>query len=313
MNKHDFRIRNYRPSDFDNYMRLHIETNKLDRSGRNISKKRLTEELGHPCFFPENNLFIAECGDNIIGYAGVFLESGIKRAVLDCLVHPVHRKKGIATELFHHSIRHAKRAGSRVVQICVKEANLAAKHMASRLAFESIRYFLELRLDLNGVQLPDVKPGEYIIRALGHGEEDKLTQVQNRAFADSWGFNPNTRDEIAYRINSSGCSLENILVAFIRNRPVGYCWTRMNVEDNPAPGKFKGNIHMLGVDPDFRRKGIGRNVLLAGLSYLSSNGVTVVELTADGEDPKALTLYESVGFEAYSRSEWYEKKLRSFQ
>jgi mycothiol synthase len=309
MNKYDFKVRNYRPSDFDDYMQLHVEANRLDRSGRRISKKRLTEELGHPSFFPEKNLFIAERGGNIIGYAAVFLELVIKRAIFDCLIHPMHRKKGIAAELFHHSNRHAKRAGSRVVQICVKETNLAAKHMASRLGLEFIRYFVELRLDLNDAQLPDVKPGEYIIRALGHGEVDELTEVQNKAFADSWGFNPNTRDEIAYRINSSGCSSENILVAYLRNRPVGYCWTRVNVEDNPDPGKFKGNIHMLGVDPDFRRKGIGRNVLLAGLSYLNSNGVTVVELTADGEDPKALALYESVGFELYSRSEWYEKKL----
>jgi mycothiol synthase len=309
MNKYDFKIRNYRPSDFDDYMRLHIEASSLDQSGRRISKKRLTEELEHPSFFPEKNLFVAEHGGNIIGYAAVFLESVIKRALLDCLIHPMHRKKGIAAELFHHSIRHAKLAGSRVVQICVKETNLAAKHMASRLGLEFIRYFVELRLDLNDAQLPDVKPGEYIIRALGHGEVDKLTEVQNKAFADSWGFNPNTRDEIVYRINSSGCSPENILMAFLGDRPVGYCWTRKNVEDNPAPGEFKGNIHMLGVDPDFRRKGIGRNVLLAGLSYLSSNGVTVVELTADGEDLKALALYGSVGFEVYSRSEWYEKKL----
>ena len=309
MNKDDFTIRNYRPSDFDDYIRLHIEANRLDRSGRSISKKRLTEELGHPSFSPENNLFIAESGGNIIGYASVFLESVIKRALLDCLIHPMHRKKGIAAELIHHSIRHAKWAGSRVVQVCVKETNLAAKHMASRLGFEYIRYFLELRLDLNDVRLPDVKPGEYIIRALGHSEVDKLTEVQNKAFADNWGFNPNTRDEIAYRINSNGCYAENILAAFLGDRPVGYCWTRINVEDISAPGKFKGNIHMLGVDPDFRRKGIGRNVLLAGLSYLNSNAVAVVELTADGEDPKALALYESVGFEVYSRSEWYEKKL----
>jgi mycothiol synthase len=309
MSKYDFKIRNYHPNDFDNYMRLRIETNRLDRAGRRISKRHLTEELGHPSFSPENNLFIAERGDNIIGYAGVFLEPVIKRALLDCLVHPMHRRKGIAAELIHHSIRHAKWAGSRVVQICVKEANLAAKRMASRLGLEFIRYFFELRLDLKDVRLPDAKPGEYIIRSLGHGEVDKLTQVQNKAFADNWGFNPNTRDEIAYRINSSGCSPEHILVAFLGDRPVGYCWTRINPEDVSAPSKFKGNIHMLGVDPAFRRKGIGRNVLLAGLYYLNSNGVTVVELTADGEDPKALALYESVGFEVYSRREWYEKKL----
>jgi ribosomal protein S18 acetylase RimI-like enzyme len=49
--------------------------------------------------------------------------------------------------------------------------------------------------------------------------------------------------------------------------------------------------------------------LLAGLADLKSKGVSNVELTADGEEPVALGLYESVGFERCSRNEWYEKKL----
>jgi ribosomal protein S18 acetylase RimI-like enzyme len=66
---------------------------------------------------------------------------------------------------------------------------------------------------------------------------------------------------------------------------------------------------MLGVDPAYRKQGIGRNVLLAGLADLQSKGVTIVELTADGEDLKAMGLYESVGFKVWSRTEWYQKKL----
>jgi mycothiol synthase len=72
---------------------------------------------------------------------------------------------------------------------------------------------------------------------------------------------------------------------------------------------MEGEIHMLGVDPDFRKKGIGRTVLLAGLADLKSKGVTIVKLTVNGEDPVALGLYESVGFEVCSRTEWFEKKL----
>ncbi len=79
--------------------------------------------------------------------------------------------------------------------------------------------------------------------------------------------------------------------------------------DNPAAGGIKGEIHMLGVDPDFRKRGIGRSILLAGLSHLKSKGVEIVRLTADGEYPAALSLYESVGFKASSRTEWFEKKL----
>ena len=309
MDKNYFKIRNYRRGDFDNYVQLHVETNGLDRSERSISKQRLAESLEHPSFHPEIDLFVAEHGGSIIGYAAVFLEAAIKRAILECMIHPLHRKKGIATKLIRRAIRHAEEAESKVVQISVPEINLPARNLASRLGFKFIRHFCELKLGLNNIRLAGFKPSGYIIRSLGRDEADKLTHIQNRAFADSWGFNPNTPDEIAYRINLSCCSPENIMMAYLKNHPIGYCWTRIMLEDNPAAGSMKGEIHMLGVDPDYRKKGIGRNVLLAGLADLKSKGVTIVELTADGEEPAALGLYESVGFEVCSRTEWYEKKL----
>ena len=303
------KIRNYRPSDFEDYVQLHTETIKLDRSERSISKQRLAESLEHPSFHPEIDLFVAEHGGRIIGYAAVFLEAAIKRAILECMIHPLHRKKGIATKLIGRAIRHAEAAESKVAQVNVPEINLPARNLASRLGFKFIRHFYELKLDLNNIRLPDFEPSGYIIRRLGHNEADKLTHIQNHAFADSWGFNPNTPEEIAYRINTSSCSPENIMMAYLKNYPIGYCWTRIMLEDNPAAGRMKGEIHMLGVDPAYRKKGIGRNVLLAGLADLKSKGVTIVELTADGEEPAALGLYESVGFEVCSRTEWYEKKL----
>ena len=280
-----------------------------DQSGRCISKQRLAEDLGHPSFHPQNDLFVAESGGNIIGYAGVFLEPGIQRAILECMIHPQHRRNGVATALLREVSRHSEEAGSRKLQVCIPQTNLVARSLASRLGFQFIRHFHQMKLDLDTIRLPHPEPSGYVIRSLGHAEADKLTFIQNRAFADSWGFNPNTPDEIAYRINLSSCSPENIRMAYLKNRPIGYCWTRIMIGDDSTTGSAKGEIHMLGVDPDFRSKGIGRNVLLAGLADLKSRGATIIELTADSEDQAALGLYESVGFKFHSRAEWYEKKL----
>ena len=309
MRKNTLKIRNYRAEDFENYVHLHTETNKLDRSGRSLSERRLAEDLEHPSFYPENDLFIAECDGRIIGYASVFLEAAIKRALLDCLVHPQHRKEGIATSLLHHGIRHAREAELKMVQVSIPEINQPARKLVLRLGFKHIRHFFEYKLDLNNIRLPDPTPGGYTIRSLGPDEADELTHIQNRAFADSWGFNPNTSAEIAYRINSSSSSPENTLVVCLGNRIVGYCWMRLMMAETPEAGGIEGEIHMLGVDPDFRRRGIGRKVLLAGLSHLKFKGVTTIRLTADGEDPAALALYESVGFKRASRIDWFEKRL----
>ena len=66
---------------------------------------------------------------------------------------------------------------------------------------------------------------------------------------------------------------------------------------------------MLGVDPDHWGRGIGKQVLLAGLSYLKSRGLRVVELTVDSKNKAACALYSSVGFKLWTSSLWYEKKL----
>ena len=204
-------IRNYQTSDFENYARLHIETEKLDQTGHHVSKQILAEALGHPSFHPRDDLFLAQDGQHLIGFASVFLEPGIGRALLDGLVHPGFRRKGVATDLFEHAIKHAKAAGIGVVQISLPETNLAAKQMLSGLGLNLFRHFIGYKLDISNLNMPEVLPGKYNFRNLQPGEEEELTDIQNCSFTDTWGFNPNTPAEIAYRINSSSCKPENVI------------------------------------------------------------------------------------------------------
>ena len=302
-------IRNYQPTDFENYVRLRLETAMRDHSGDPVSEQLIAETLGHPSFHPATNLFLAAGDQSLIGSASMFLEPGLGRALLDGLVHPLYRRKGIGTDLIANATKYAGKAGITVAQISIPETNLAAKKMLSELGFRFFRYFIGYRLDLTTTKLPDITTGKYVFRSLQSGEEEELTVIQNRSFADTWGFNANTRKEITYRINSSSCTPENVIMVYLADRPVGYCWTRIFQTGNSTPRIKKGEIHMLGVDPDFRQQSIGRNVLTAGLSYLKHQKVGIVELMADGEMPAALALYESAGFKKIMRAEWYEKKL----
>lgn len=302
-------IRNFQQDDFEAYLRLHLESEKIDRAGRRVSRSLLAEALGHPGFKPEDDLFLVHGDENVIGYIRVFLEPAIGRALVDGLVHPRHRRNGIATALFGHVLRRAQAGGAGRVQVCIAENNLAAGQFCERLGLKFIRYFIGYRLDLTTVRLPEIKTDNFLFRSLRPGEEDKLTAIQNRAFAGTWGFNPNTRDEISYRIHSSTCTPEDVVMVYREDIPIAYCWTRIFHEGRESDVASRGEIHMLGVDPDFRKQSIGKNVLLAGLSHLEYEGVRLVELKADSGMPAALALYESAGFERYMRAKWYELKL----
>jgi len=269
----------------------------------------LSEGLGRPNYLPEQDLFIAELTGKVIGYIDARAELGIGRALLDCLVHPEHRRKGLATGLFHHASRRARELGARVAHVNVLEDNVAAKALLSKLGFGFVRRFLHLTLELSEVHLPETEQGALSSRHLQAGEEDKLTRIQNRSFAGTWGYNPTDVEETVYRLNLTGRSPEDVILICEGDRPVGYCWTLVDPEASAAAGTNVGRIYMLGVDPDYQGSGIGKQALLAGLAHLKSKGIEVAELTVDSQNPAACALYESGGFKISSTSAWYEKTL----
>ena len=304
-----YKIRNYSSDDFDKYLQLHVESEQLEPSGRFISAQDLSDKLGRPGFTPQKDLFVAEFNATLVGCLSVTLELGIQRALLEGLVHPQHRRKGIATKLFSSSMQRVKASGVRAVQISVLEDNATAKSFLTKLECQFIRNFFEMRLDIYNTRLPAAGRDSITSRRLKPMEENLLTEIQNRCFTGTWGFNPNTTEDIACRLNMQGRSPDNVILTFLEDKLAGYCWTLINAEENAKREKKKGLIHMLGVDPDYRNREIGKAVLLNGLEDLKGKGVDIVELTVDSQNPAACSLYESVGFEVYAKTEWYEKAV----
>jgi mycothiol synthase len=305
-----YTFRNYSSNDFDNYVQLHFESEQLEPSGRFLCAQGLSDNLGRPNFAPETDLFVAESSGNLVGCLSVTLEPGIQRALLDGLVHPLHRRTGIATELFSSSLQRVSKSSITSAQVSVLETNASAKGLLNHLTFAFIRHFFEMRLDINSVRLPTARQGASNSRRLKRGEENLLTEIQNRCFTDAWGFNPNTEEEIAYRLNMHGRSPDDVILTYLDDLPVGYCWTIINAEENKKRKKSKGLIHMLGVDPHYRQREIGKAILLNGLTDLKAKGVDTVELTVDSQNPAACSLYESMGFEVYAKTEWFEKSVK---
>ena len=309
MNDSSFIVRNYQPADFNKFVWLLAEAEKLEPTGRSVSPQVITERLGRPNYSPEQNLFVTGTAKKIVGYMDVTPELAIGRVILECWVYPEHRRKGLATKLLGCAMQRARELGTSVAHVNIAEDNEVAGKVLIRLGFKPVRRALELRLDMAKIRGHDIEQAYSDCRHLQRGEEDKLTNIQNRAFAEHWGYNPNTIEEIIYQTNLSGCSPEDVVLLCDGDKVVGYCWTRKTGEAGDAIGKSTGQIFMLGADPDYRGKGAGKKVLLAGLAYLKNQGLPVAELTVDSENKVACALYRSIGFEVRTSSLWYEKVL----
>jgi mycothiol synthase len=298
-------VRNYRPADFDKYALLRAEVEEAEPTGRCVSPQFIAEQLRRPNYCPKEDLFVAEMGDVIVGYMDIEAEVAIRRVVLDCAVLVAYRRRGLATKLFNRAMNRIKKLRVKAVHVNIRQDNAVAVKTLTKLGFRLIRHFIELQLDISRI---DDLDGQLAMewRYLQPGQEDELTKLQNLAFTDAWGYNPNTVETITFRINQSTCSRRDIILAYDQDRAVGCCWTGVSYEQG-MPSVRKGRIHMLGVAPDYRGKGLARQLMVIGLTRLRERGIRVAELTVDSENKAAYALYESLGFEVQARTLWYEK------
>lgn len=298
-------IRNYQPADFDNYVRLRQQAERLEPGGRAVSPQAVAEYLSRPNYSPEQDLFVVEISGDIVGYMDMTPELDIGRVVLDGWLRPEHRRKGLAAKLLGCALRRAGELGAGVIHVNVMENNEVARTALSRLGFKCVRRFLEFKLDLDRLNWEEANQAAQECFGFWYGDEEKLTRIQNRCFEGTWGYNPNTVATITYRTHLSHFSPEDVVLTYEGDKVTGYCWT----EITPRRDEREGRICMLGVDPDYRGRGISRRLLLAGLAYLKSKGVRVAVLTVDSENEAASALYRSAGFELWANSLWYEKAV----
>jgi len=307
MNQARITVRNYRPADFHRYVLLQTEVEEADPTGRCVSSHFIAQQLGRPNYCPGQDLLVAEVADAIVGYMDIEVELAISRVILDCAVHPAYRRRGLATKLFSRAMNRIRGLGVEAAHVNIREDNVVAAKTVTKLGFSLIRQFLELRLDVGHAD--DTETYRAIKWSyLQPGQEDELAKLQNRAFADAWGYNPNTAETIAFRIGQSSSSPRDIVLAYDQGKAIGCCWTGIICEQG-MPSVRKGRIHMLGVEPGQRGKGMGRELMVIGLNRLRERGLGIAELTVDGENKAACALYESLGFSVQARTLWYEKLI----
>jgi mycothiol synthase len=301
-------IRNYRADDFEEFVRFHREIKKQGSSSPAMTWT-IVERLQRPHYNPTQDLFLATAGKNIIGYLDVSRETGIDRIVLVGEINPAERRKGIATSLLNQALHYGSTTGIQRAHVNICEENVAAIELLHKLGFRLARRFIEFSLRLTDSQIPVLPETALSCRSLRYGEEQVLTDLQNRVFAGTWGFNPNTKEDIIHCLKLQGCSHHDVILLVKEDSIIGYCWTVPQINETHTSDGKTSRIYMLGVAPEHRRQGAGKLLLSAGLCYLKERETHSVVLTADSENTTACMLYLAAGFKATSTSLWYEKSL----
>jgi mycothiol synthase len=301
-----FVIRNYLSSDFDRLADFYGRTAEHASLLGNSCSEFLIQKLKRPGYDPSKYFFVAEQKKKLIGYADLVYEEQIKRAIADIFVYPPYRHQGLGKEFMDRLLWRSRDLSAKSLQAHVPEFNQEASSFLLKQNFSLVRYFHTLQMDISKILFVDWDFKDSILKNFRMGEEGELAALQNKIFSGSWGFCPNTVEEIKYYLQLTGCRIDEVMCIEAKGRKIGYVWPHKLPKDS---GKIHMRIHMLGVDPAHQGKGLGRKLFQKALYHMYNSGAKTVELTVDSQNTPAVSLYDSLGFKLKLRSLWYEKIL----
>ena len=274
-------------------------------SPKAYSSDSMRQVLEHPSCAPERDIFLATFNGVPAGFVHVSAELTIGRTIASCGVVESFREQDIERALITAAAEHAMGLGARVLHIQAGSSDPKAQRLLRSAGFEAVASYWNMRWEVGTP--PELSlPEGFALRSFILGQDEKaLTELQNSAFGDTWGFCPNTGREIAASVRLDRCDPAGIFFVEEDGLAVAYCWTTR------ARNSFGsiGWISMAGARSEYRGIGVGRAAVTAGMAYLQAESVDGVELEVDAGNVRARELYAKLGFKKTSETLWFEKRL----
>jgi mycothiol synthase len=290
-----------------------------DGTGIGTSVEELQQTLSDPSVDAARNFRLWEAAGVLVGYGELY------SAMSD---------EGVQTRLFFYAAPHAPERdalGKEIVawaeqrsaeigkahdlptnlRVTALEADAWRRKILEQAGFMIERYALDMLMLLDG-PLPEADlPDGFTLRVARRNDAAHWTTLYNQSFVDQWDYRPWTPEQFTQWFDDPDNNPELCLIA---QAPDGtfaaFCWCTIFAAENERLGYNEGHVDLLGARPDFRKRGLGRAMLLHGLRRLQAAGVQVARIGVDATNPSgAGRLYESVGFRTAATWIHYVKVL----
>jgi ribosomal protein S18 acetylase RimI-like enzyme len=183
-------------------------------------------------------------------------------------------------------------------------SNGALLRELERRGFELIRHSQRMEIALDVPSVAPVWPEGGEVRTFRTGDEALFHSVQQESFADSWEPVEISLDEWTQQYVGTPRFVSDLwLLAVVEGEPAGVAIC------HPHPGDAElGWVGELGVLRAFRRRGLGRALLLEAFRRFRERGLRRAALSVDSASPTgANRLYEQAGMRAAARFDIYER------
>ncbi len=296
----------------------------VDQLGHYYSVSELRRELSEPGFDPAQDvrMWIDEAGQ-LIAYAQMWIPRHSEQSVtadgfLWFRVHPTVRGWGIEPNILAWgevrigNVGRSRNLPARLRSSC-RDSQGDRLLLLQNCGFVYERCFLRMERSLaEPIPMPQFPAGFTLSHSQGQQGIEARLDLHNQAFSDHWSFYPATIEELMHEETDENYRAELELLAIAPDGSyAAFCCCEIDREDNAQRGCQVGGIGSLGTRREFRRQGLGRAMLLAGLQKLRLEGMEVAKLGVDTENVNlALGLYESVGFRRVFANLAYVKEAK---
>ena len=127
-------------------------------------------------------------------------------------------------------------------------------------------------------------------------DREKIIKISMEIFEDSYEDARNRVDDCL------DTRLREQYLAVLNDKIIGLC--SINLEEDEV------SIFGLGIIPEYRRQGYGKELLRLIVDSLLQREKTKITLMVDRENTPAIELYAQLGFQIATTFEYYRKKLK---
>jgi GNAT superfamily N-acetyltransferase len=238
------------------------------------------------------NEFMYYVDSELVGYIGISCFDGFNLEV-NGMVHPEHRKQGIFKKLFDLVLDEKHRRSIKNMLLLCDSKSIAGQRFIKSIGAKYKLSEYEMYLQRNDdFDLSKNKLKNLIFRK---ATNDDAKQI---AYQNSIYF---------------GVGIDEVELVMPETEEKKGIITYLAEKDGKIIGKTNvqlineiGGIYGVGVLPEYRSKGYGREILLKSIELLEDMNANQIMLQVEAENSNALNLYKSCGFVETASMDYFE-------
>ena len=322
----------YRPlrdADYPQLARLLNDASVVDGRAQHQTADEIREEFtSHPVDLT-NHTLAAWDGDHLIGALYAFyLPSDVRevRCYLFGTVQPDRRGNGIGRRLLEWGLNRGtellRASGNdlpKYLRVDSSRTNTSSIRLFERFGLEPIRYFADLRVDLNQpAPATSSQPSPATRTTSGFrivpwdlARNEEARAVKNEAFMDHWGSTPTSAQWWTTQTSGFGSRPDwSYFAVNDDDQIIGHLITHRFENDDVLLGAKYAWIDNIGTLAAWRGRGVATQLITTALATYREEGMQFAALGVDSANPTgAYRLYESLGFESWREFVTYQRVI----